>query len=95
MSEFMGLVRGRYDARPEGFEPGGMSLHNSTVPHGPDNEAFEQASSAELLPHKLDNTLAFMFESRWRFHPTEFALGCGALDTGYADCWGGLKDCFR
>jgi homogentisate 1,2-dioxygenase len=92
MSEFMGLVHGQYDAKPEGFRPGGASLHNSMVPHGPDTEAFEKASSAPLAPHKLDDTLAFMFESRWRFRPTEFALGCGALDAHYADCWSGLAD---
>jgi homogentisate 1,2-dioxygenase len=95
MSEFMGLVHGQYDAKPEGFKPGGMSLHNSMVPHGPDSEAFDKASNAELAPHKLDNTLAFMFESRWRFHPTEFALQGGALDTSYADCWADLKDRFQ
>jgi homogentisate 1,2-dioxygenase len=94
MSEFMGLVHGQYDAKPEGFRPGGMSLHNSMVPHGPDTEAFEKASGAELKPHKLDQTLAFMFESRWRFKPTAFALGCGALDTAYADCWAALQDRF-
>jgi homogentisate 1,2-dioxygenase len=95
MSEFMGLVHGQYDAKPEGFKPGGMSLHNCMVPHGPDTEAFEKASGAPLAPHKLDDTLAFMFESRWRFHPTAFALGCGALDDDYADCWRGLKDQFQ
>jgi len=95
MSEFMGLVRGQYDAKPEGFKPGGMSLHNCMVPHGPDAEAFDNASTAALAPHKLDDTLAFMFESRWRFHPTEFAMQCGALDARYADCWSGLKDQFR
>jgi len=94
MSEFMGLVHGQYDAKPEGFKPGGMSLHNCMVPHGPDTEAFEKASNAPLVPHKLDDTLAFMFESRWRFHPTEFALTGGALDTSYADCWSGLGDRF-
>jgi homogentisate 1,2-dioxygenase len=94
MSEFMGLVHGQYDAKPEGFKPGGMSLHNCMVPHGPDAEAFAKASSAVLAPHKLDDTLAFMFESRWRFHPTAFALNCGALDTGYAACWAGLADRF-
>jgi homogentisate 1,2-dioxygenase len=82
MSEFMGLVLGEYDAKPEGFKPGGASLHNGMVPHGPDSEAFEKASNAELKPHKLDNTLAFMFESRYRFVPTEFALRGGALDAG-------------
>jgi homogentisate 1,2-dioxygenase len=95
MSEFMGLVHGQYDAKPEGFKPGGMSLHNSMVPHGPDAEAFDKASSAPLAPHKLDNTLAFMFESRWRFLPTAFALGGGALDARYADCWSALKDRFQ
>jgi homogentisate 1,2-dioxygenase len=92
MSEFMGLVQGQYDAKPEGFRPGGMSLHNCMVPHGPDAQAFDKASNAPLSPHKLDDTLAFMFESRWRFKPTAFALGCGALDANYADCWTGLKD---
>jgi homogentisate 1,2-dioxygenase len=95
MSEFMGLVYGQYDAKPEGFKPGGMSLHNCMVPHGPDAEAFDKASTVALAPHKLDDTLAFMFESRWRFKPTAFALGCGALDANYADCWSGLTDGFK
>jgi homogentisate 1,2-dioxygenase len=94
MSEFMGLVHGAYDAKPQGFKPGGASLHNSMVPHGPDEEAFERASNAELKPHKLDNTLAFMFESRYRFIPTEFALNSPQLDKEYADCWAGLQDRF-
>jgi homogentisate 1,2-dioxygenase len=95
MSEFMGLVHGQYDAKPEGFKPGGASLHNCMVPHGPDTEAFEKASSANLAPQKLDNTLAFMFESRWRFVPSAFAMTGGALDRDYARCWDGLKDRFR
>ncbi|GIX24305.1 MAG: homogentisate 1,2-dioxygenase [Caldimonas sp.] len=95
MSEFMGLVYGQYDAKPEGFKPGGASLHNCMVPHGPDTEAFEKASTAPLVPHKLDNTLAFMFESRYRFVPTEYAMNSGTLDTAYAQCWQGLKDHFR
>jgi homogentisate 1,2-dioxygenase len=95
MSEFMGLVYGQYDAKPEGFRPGGASLHNCMVPHGPDAEAFERASNAALAPHKLDATLAFMFESRWRFHLTEWALRDGARDLHYADCWAPLKDHFR
>ena len=94
MSEFMGLVYGEYDAKPEGFKPGGASLHNGMVPHGPDTEAFEKASNASLAPHKLDNTLAFMFESRFRFVPTDFAMNGGALDASYASCWQGLKDSF-
>ena len=95
MAEFMGLVHGRYDAKPEGFRPGGMSLHNSMVPHGPDLEAFTKASEAVLAPHKLDDTLAFMFESRWRFKPSAWALQHAALDRGYAACWADLPDTFK
>ncbi|MBL8345243.1 MAG: homogentisate 1,2-dioxygenase [Rubrivivax sp.] len=95
MSEFMGLVYGQYDAKPEGFRPGGMSLHNCMVPHGPDAEAFEKASAAPLAPHKLDHTLAFMLESRWRFKPTAWAMEGGTLDRGYAACWAGLQDRFN
>ena len=90
MSEFMGLVHGEYDAKPQGFKPGGASLHNCMVPHGPDEEAFDKASGAALAPQKLEHTLAFMFESRYLFVPTDFALNCGALDPDYADCWAGL-----
>ena len=90
MSEFMGLVHGQYDAKEEGFLPGGASLHNSMVPHGPDADAFAKASAAVLAPKKLDATLAFMFESRWPFRPTAFAMQDGTLDTDYARCWAGL-----
>ena len=95
MSEFMGLVYGQYDAKPEGFRPGGASLHNCMVPHGPDAEAFDRASNAALAPHKLDATLAFMFESRWCFHLTEWAQRDGARDLNYADCWTPLADHFK
>jgi homogentisate 1,2-dioxygenase len=95
MSEFMGLVYGQYDAKPEGFRPGGASLHNSFVPHGPDADAFDRATNVALAPHKLDHTLAFMFESRWRFLPTAWALRDGALDERYAECWAGLKNRFE
>ncbi len=94
MSEFMGLVHGQYDAKPAGFRPGGMSLHNAMVPHGPDAEAFEKATHATLAPQKLADTLAFMFETRWRLRPTAFAMDCGALDRSYADCWAALADRF-
>ena len=95
MSECMGLVYGQYDAKEEGFRPGGLSLHNSMVPHGPDADAFGKATAADLAPRKLDNTLAFMVESRWRLRPTAFALNGGALDTSYADCWAPLQDNFN
>jgi homogentisate 1,2-dioxygenase len=95
MSEFMGLIYGQYDAKPEGFKPGGASLHNCMVPHGPDADAFAQASQAQLAPHKLDNTLAFMLESRYAFRPTAYALQSSALDTAYANCWTALSDQFK
>ena len=90
MSEFMGLVHGQYDAKAAGFVPGGASLHNCLVPHGPDTETFAKASRAALQPHKIDHTLAFMFESRYRFAPSAWAMRPGALDERYADCWAGL-----
>lgn len=60
MSELMGLVRGVYDAKAEGFVPGGVSLHNSMLPHGPEAATFEKASNGHLAPDRLENTLAFI-----------------------------------
>ena len=94
MSEFMGLVYGQYDAKPQGFVPGGVSLHNCMLPHGPDNDAFVHASSAELKPVKLTNTMAFMFETRYPQHLTRFASQHPARQDDYADCWSGLKKRF-
>jgi homogentisate 1,2-dioxygenase len=94
MSEFMGLLYGQYDAKPTGFVPGGFSLHNCMLPHGPDNEAFERASFAELKPHKLEGTMAFMFETRLPQRVTAFAAGIGQFQQDYADCWSGLKKRF-
>ncbi len=84
MSEFMGLVYGVYDAKTGGgFAPGGVSLHNTMLPHGPDVDAFEKASSADLAPRKLEGTLAFMFESRFPQHLTAFSAGHPALQEAY------------
>ncbi|WP_424363642.1 homogentisate 1,2-dioxygenase [Methylocystis parvus] len=94
MSEFMGLIFGAYDAKPEGFAPGGMSLHNAMLPHGPDAAAFAAATRAELRPSKLENTLAFMFETRLPQHPTDYALSLDTLQPDYADCWSGLPKLF-
>ncbi len=94
MSEFMGLIEGQYDAKPAGFSPGGMSLHNMLTPHGPDAEAFARASSEELKPHRLSNTLAFMFESRLAQHLTRYAASLPTLEKDYADCWSKLPKRF-
>ena len=85
MSEFMGLVHGIYDAKTGGgFAPGGISLHNSMLPHGPDMDAFEKASSVDLTPHKLEGTLAFMFETRFPQKVSRFAAESPAFQTSYA-----------
>ena len=94
MSEYMGLIRGEYDAKAEGFLPGGGSLHNSWTPHGPDAGTFERASSIELRPQKLDNTMAFMFETRYLLQPTRFAMEAPEFQRDYSRCWQGLKKHF-
>lgn len=90
MSEFMGLIYGVYDAKPEGFTPGGMSLHNLMLPHGPDAAAFEHATKSELKPVKLTGTMAFMFETRYAQRVTKHAANLPTLQRDYADCWNRL-----
>ncbi len=87
MSEFMGLIRGVYDAKLSGFVPGGASLHNCMSPHGPDAQAYERARTASLAPEPPQETLAFMFETRHVLIPTPFALQTGALQHDYLDSW--------
>lgn len=87
MSELMGNIYGQYDAKPQGFAPGGMSLHNCMLPHGPDRNAFEGASNADLKAEKLDNTMSFMFETRFPQHLTEWAATEAPLQDDYLDCW--------
>jgi homogentisate 1,2-dioxygenase len=94
MSEFMGLIYGVYDAKPEGFVPGGMSLHNCMLPHGPDKSAYDHATKTELKPVKLTNTLAFMFETRFPQHLTKFAAELETLQENYVDCWTPLEKQF-
>jgi homogentisate 1,2-dioxygenase len=95
MSEFMGLVHGTYDAKAEGFLPGGASLHNCMSAHGPDAATFEKAVAAELAPQKIADTLAFMFETRLAIRPTRFALETEALQNDYDSCWLGFRAMFE
>lgn len=95
MSEFMGLIHGQYDAKPEGFVPGGASLHNCMMAHGPDTDAYARATEKTLKPEKLDNTMAFMLESRYFMRPTAWALESAALQSDYDTCWDGLKPAFQ
>ena len=94
MSEFMGLIHGQYDAKEKGFLPGGMSLHNMMLPHGPDATGFEKASLAPLKPQKLEGTMAFMFETRLPQQITPYAAQLPTLEDDYIDCWKGLKKRF-
>jgi homogentisate 1,2-dioxygenase len=91
MNEFMGLIYGEYDAKAEGFLPGGASLHNCMSGHGPDTETFERASNDELKPRHIGDTLAFMFETRLAVRPTLYALEQKILQHEYYECWQGLK----
>jgi len=91
MSEFMGLVKGKYDAKQGGFVPGGASLHNAMSAHGPDRASYESAIAANLAPHYLADTLAIMFESRYVFEPTALALAAPALDRDYDAAWNGFE----
>ena len=94
-SEFMGLVHGAYDAKAEGFLPGGASLHNCMIGHGPDAETFEKASAADTSqPHRVSDTMAFMFETRLPIRPTQFALESAELQAEYFQCWEGLRKRF-
>ncbi|HET7433627.1 MAG TPA: homogentisate 1,2-dioxygenase [Thermoanaerobaculia bacterium] len=95
MNEYMGLIRGSYDAKAEGFVPGGGSLHNCMSGHGPDAQTFDAASTAKLEPRFLGDTLAFMFETRFVIRPTRFALETPLLQRDYWKCWQGLKKNFK
>lgn len=95
-SEFMGLIHGAYDAKADGFVPGGSSVHNCMSGHGPDAATFDKASSADTRqPHKVGDTMAFMFETRNVLVPTEQALASPQLQGDYQGCWGGITKRFR
>ena len=95
MNEFMGLVRGEYDAKAGGFVPGGASLHNCMSGHGPDAEIYERGTTAELKPVYLRDTLAFMFETQLVVRPTRFAMETKIRQQEYYECWQGLKKHFE
>ena len=90
MSEFMGLVTGAYDAKAGGFAPGGASLHNRMSGHGPDQASYDGAIKAELKPHKIENTLAFMFETRMPIRVTKWASESPQMQLDYDDVWSGF-----
>ena len=91
MSEFMGLITGAYDAKAGGFAPGGASLHNCMSGHGPDQASWQGATDAALKPHKIENTLAFMFETRMPIRTTKWAEETPLMQLDYDDCWTGFQ----
>ena len=91
MSEYMGLIQGAYDAKEGGFSPGGASLHNRMSGHGPDRASYDKAVAAALAPHKLEGTMAFMFESRNVIRPTRWAMETPAMQLDYDDCWSDFR----
>ena len=90
MSEYMGLIEGAYDAKEGGFAPGGASLHNQMAGHGPDRASYEKAIAAELGPSRIEETMAFMFESRWVIRPTRWATESPLCQLDYDECWAGF-----
>lgn len=96
MAEFMGLIRGHYEAKAQGFLPGGATLHSMMTPHGPDRECFESASEAELKPEVIaKGTQAFMFETSLSLKTTPWAATCGARQKDYHKVWRGLDKHFK
>lgn len=97
MSEFMGLIKGQYEAKEESFHPGGASLHSIMTPHGPDARCFEIASNCTLKPERIaDGTQAFMFETSYNMAVTEWAMKLSnKLDNDYNKCWRDLKKRFE
>lgn len=95
MNEYMGLIQGAYDAKAEGFLPGGVSLHPCMSAHGPDADTSGRAMSAQLVPVKLEQTLAFMFETRQVLRPTELAMNSASLQPDYDGCWASLPELFH
>lgn len=96
MSEFMGLITGKYEAKEEGFQPGGGTLHSCMTPHGPDADCFEKAITEEMKPKWIaGGSLAFMFESSLSFALTRWSTKtCERLDRDYYKCWSSLQKHF-
>lgn len=92
MSEFMGLIYGEYDAKQEGFSPGGFSIHNQFTPHGPDAETYNKAIAQTLAPEQYENTMAFMLESKRAWQITEHAVKYGKQQKDYVRCWETLRN---
>ncbi|WP_045106246.1 homogentisate 1,2-dioxygenase [Legionella hackeliae] len=87
MSEMMGLITGEYDAKKEGFLPGGVSIHNCMSAHGPDADTYQNVLDEELKPTRYQDTMAFMFEAKNPWLVSEQALSHSTREENYSDCW--------
>jgi homogentisate 1,2-dioxygenase len=95
MSEFMGLIRGEYDAKKDGFLPGGISIHNRMSAHGPDYNTVMAAEEKNLQPEKYNDTLAFMLESNMAWDITKYAAETNLLQHHYYECWQNIPNRFN
>lgn len=94
MSEFMGFIQGSYDAKPDVMAPGACTIHNKFRPHGPDATAVAKGTAADVSkPDRYSGSLAFMWETRLAWHPTEWALA-HLHNTPYPLCWEKLEKRF-
>jgi homogentisate 1,2-dioxygenase len=95
MSEFMGNIRGAYEAKEEGFLPGGASLHSHMQAHGPDVQCYNGASNGTDEPRQAPETnLAFMFESFYTLKLTKFAAE-NLRDENYMKAWANFPKNFK
>ena len=95
MTEFMGLIKGSYEAKAGAFVPGGASLHSCMTPHGPDAKTFNAATHAELKAERIQvGDMAFMFETTFQLFLTPWAAQSDKLQPDYYKCWQGLDKVF-
>jgi len=95
MSEFMGNICGKYEAKPDGFMPGGASLHSCMAAHGPDAATFKAATTELQKPVRLsDDSLAFMFETAYMLKLTDYALKIAQPDEDYWKVWEPIQSQF-
>ena len=94
-SEFVALLQGAYIGKGESFAPGSASLHNCMAGHGPDAETYQRATSSDLQPQYLDDTMTFIIETQLPIRPTKWAIESDLLDRDYYKTWQGLTRRFR
>ena len=95
MTEFMGLLHGAYDAKAEGFLPGGCSLHNCMTAHGPDAETWQRASRARAQAAQARRHDGVHVRKPLRHAADPYAIESSELQHDYFEGWQGLKKHFK